>query len=156
MPHECSAARQARCETAAGGQTLPPPSWRSAQSTLGNHSAYNPRGGAGVEDLNSKRVAARSCLARLPKEGPLHIIHLKQIYLKCCSNDSCVVLCLNGKMVLRPFSSTPPYPGSKSELVHVKTLGRISRTQAQWETDGGSALRVLSAVCRSWLELLSG
>lgn len=68
------------------------------------------RGGAGVEHLISKWVVTRSCLVRLTTEGSVYIIHLEQIYLKCCSNVSCVILFLNWMRTSRLFFSTPTSP----------------------------------------------
>lgn len=80
---ERSAARQDRCGNEGSERTGPPPFSDCAQSTLGTPSAYKvARGGAAVEGLNSGWVVTRSCLARIPKEGSMHIIHLKYIYLK--------------------------------------------------------------------------
>lgn len=81
---ERSAARHDRRGNGGSEQTEPPSS-DCTQRTLGTPSAYKvERGGAAVERLNSEWVVTRSCLAKIPKEGSIHIIPLKYIYLKYC------------------------------------------------------------------------
>lgn len=80
LPREQSAARQARRGHARSERTAPPPSWDCSRSTLGTPSAHDvKRGGAGGERLRSKWVITRSCLARTPTGGSLHIHHSPQI-----------------------------------------------------------------------------